>query len=111
MTLKPRKRPGRRAVIDMRAIMERCANIYGAAGCLRFLDEQASALWGYLTFLHHHWSPGSLLANRSGHIFPWVPCGDRAVDTCQCYMGEIWRTVKIDALALFTGPGNRWSAD
>ena len=52
MALKPRKRPGRRAVIDMRAIMERCANIYGAAGCLRFLDEQASALWGCLRLVH-----------------------------------------------------------
>ena len=52
MALKPRKRPGRRAVIDMRAIMERCANIYGAAGCLRFLDEQASALRGCLRLVH-----------------------------------------------------------
>lgn len=99
MTLKPRKRPGRRAVIDMRTIMERCANIYGAAGCLRFLDEQASALWGYLTYLHQHWSPGSMLVDRSGHIFSWVHCGDCAVHRCQCYMGEIRCTVNIDALA------------
>jgi len=42
MSLKPRQRPKRRAVIDMRLIMERCANIYGAASCLRFLDEQES---------------------------------------------------------------------
>ena len=39
MSLKQRQRPWRRAVIDMRAIMERCANIYGAAGCLQYPDE------------------------------------------------------------------------
>ena len=40
MSLKPRQRPGKRAVIDMRALMEKCADIHAAAGCLRFLDEQ-----------------------------------------------------------------------
>lgn len=71
MALKPRKRPGRRAVIDMRAIMERCANIYGAAGCLRFLDEQAGALWGCFRLVHCHWSPGSMLVNEQWtHPFP-----------------------------------------
>ena len=29
-------------MIDMRAIMERCANIYGAASCLHFLNDQES---------------------------------------------------------------------
>ena len=29
-------------MIDMRAIMERCGNIYGAASCLHFLNDQES---------------------------------------------------------------------
>ena len=40
MSLKPRQRPAKRAVIDMRAVMDKCADINAAAGCLQFLDEQ-----------------------------------------------------------------------
>ena len=42
MSLKPRQRPTKRAVIDMRALMDKCANISAADDCLKFLDEQES---------------------------------------------------------------------
>ncbi len=49
MSLKPRQRPSKRAVIDMRALMEQCADIHAAAECLRFLDEQEG---GYTVLPH-----------------------------------------------------------
>ena len=52
MSLKPRQRPPKRTVIDMRALMEACADIHAADGCLRFLDGNESEYMVSATAVH-----------------------------------------------------------